>query len=248
MKRVLLCLASLCAASPAWAVDKIYTPYVSKGEWEVEYFGSRSVDKDNAKDNGQGHEASIGYGVNDWWKTELVGTFEKEPQSDTDFHSAEWENIFQFTKKGEYWVDSGALLTYEWTPESGEADHIEAKLLFAKDVGKTFHILNLTGEKEVGDGQSGSVQGGLTWSSRYRLTPFFEPGFEVHSEFGELNDAGSLDDHEQYIGPVAYGTIPLEMEGDDIEGIGYRAGYLFGLSNAASDGQMVLQLEYELEF
>ena len=35
MKRVLLCLMGLCIATPVWAVEKIYTPYVSKGEWEI---------------------------------------------------------------------------------------------------------------------------------------------------------------------------------------------------------------------
>lgn len=248
MKRFLLATAVSMVAYPAFAIDKIYAPYVKKGEWEVEYFGHRSVDNDGSKDNAQGHELSVGYGVTNWWKTELYGIWEKEPDENIDFDAVEWENIFQFTKKGEYWLDAGASLAYEWTPDDGHADAVETRLLLAKDVGPTSHILNLIAEKEVGDGAHASVEGGLLWSSRYRYSPYFEPGFEIQSEFGELKHTGNFDDQEHYIGPVAYGVIPFEHEGNHIEGVHYRAGYLFGASDAAADGQFVLQLEYELEF
>lgn len=69
MKRILLGVVCATVATPAFAVDKLYSPYVEKGEWEVEYYLDRSVDGDAAKDNVQGHEFSLGYGVNDWWKT-----------------------------------------------------------------------------------------------------------------------------------------------------------------------------------
>lgn len=248
MKRFLLSMSVILAACPALAVDKLYTPYVKAGEWEVEYFGRRSFDSDAAKDNAQGHEFSLGYGVNDWWKTELVAIWERAPGDSTGFTSAEWENQFQLTEKGEYWADVGGLLAYEWTPQSGDADGLEAKLLLAKQTGDFFHVLNLGFEKQVGDGESGSVESGLVWSSRYQYNDYIQPGFEYHGDFGEVNDMGSANDHEHYIGPVVYGTLPFEQEGDKVEGLGYRAGYLFGVSDAASDGQFVVQLEYELDF
>lgn len=61
MKRILAGLATLFAATPAFAVDKLYTPYVEKGEWALEYFGRRTVDKDSTKDNAQEHQLSLEY-------------------------------------------------------------------------------------------------------------------------------------------------------------------------------------------
>lgn len=242
LRLTLLATSCLLAANPAHAIDKLYKPYVEKGEWEAEYFGTRSFDDNNARDNAQKHKAAIGYGVTDYWKTELYASFEKEPQDHTTFDSWEWENIFQFTKPGEYWVDSGASLAYEWTPQSNRADKIEARLLFAKHISQTTHLLNLIAEKEVGSGPRDRLEGGFIWSSRYNYSAAFQPGFEINSDFGEFSRSHNFQDQSHYAGPVAYGKLPLG------EGIGYRVGYLFGVSDAASDGQLIAQLEYELEF
>lgn len=248
MKRILVLGAALLAAAPALAVDKIYTPYVEKGEWEIEYFGRRTVDDDGTQNNAQEHEFSLEYSPTDWWKTEANAIFQKPADDELQFDALEWENIFQFTRPGEYWIDTGAELAYEWTPQGGDADAIEMRLLFAKHLGPTFHILNLVGEQAIGSGATDSFEAGIAWSSRYMLSPYFQPGFEFHNEFGEVNDISSFGKQEHYVGPVAYGTIPFEMEGDKVEGLGYRAGYMFGFGPSASDGQVVLQLEYELDF
>ena len=54
--------SALLAASPtaSFAAEKLYSPYVEKGELELEYFGTRSNDCDPAKDNGQQHQFSVG--------------------------------------------------------------------------------------------------------------------------------------------------------------------------------------------
>lgn len=237
------------AASPTLAKDKLYTPYVDQGEWELEYFGRHSVDDDDSKNAEQKHAIAVGYGVTDVWKTELYTIFEKEAGDHVVFDAVEWENIFQFTEQGKYWADVGASLAYEWTPEGDRADAVEARLLFAKTYGKSFHVLNLIAEQTVGNNSDEGLEGALLWSSRYHCSEHFQPGFEISSSFGELEDTGSFDDQEHYIGPVAYGEVPLPFAGEEEEeGLHYRVGYLFGVSDAASDGQVILQLEYELEF
>lgn len=234
-------------AQSANAAERLYYPYVSKGEMELEYFGSRSVDGDSGKDNKQKHQFSAGYGVNDWWKTEFYGKFGKAPEDKLTFNEWEWENIFQLTGRGEHWLDAGASLAYEWSPQSDHADAIEARLLFAKDLNKTSHTLNMIAEKQVGSGPREALEGKLLWGSRYIYSPYFEPGFEIESDFGELKRAGSFDDQKHYIGPAAYGKIGLRQTGKG-GALKYRAGYLFGVSDAASDGQAIIQLEYEMYF
>lgn len=229
------------------AATRLYSPYVTPGELEIEYFGSRFVDNDNSKDNVQKQQFAVGYGVNEWWKTELYSKFVKGAQDDMKFDEWEWENLFQLTERGEYWLDVGATVAYEWTPQSDRADNLEARLLLAKDFDKTLHLLNVIAEKNVGSGPKESMEGKLLWSSRYNYSRYFEPGFEIESDFGEIKDAGSFDEQKHYIGPAAYGKIPLNLT-THADGLKYRVGYLFGISDAANDGEIVAQVEYELHF
>jgi hypothetical protein len=210
-RTVLTLLAALTASNAAFSSDKLYAPYVTKGELELEYFGNATVDDQGSKDNAQTHEFSLGYGVNDFWFTEIYANFAKDPQDNVTFDNVEWENIFQLTEPGQYWLDVGASLAYEWSPKTSEADTIEGRLLFAKDIEKTSHILNLVGEKDVGSGPKAAFEAKALWSSRYRYAQAFEPGFEILSDFGELKDAGSFNDQKHAIGPTAYGKIPLGL-------------------------------------
>ena len=239
--------ASLALSGNANAANRLYSPYVTPGELEIEYFGSRSVDSDDSKDNKQKQQFAVGYGVNEWWKTEFYGKFSKDPQDNLKFDEWEWENIFQLTERGEYWLDAGASLAYEWTPQSDRADTVETRLILAKDIDKTFHVLNVIAEKNVGSGPKEGLEGKLLWSSRYNYSRYFEPGFEIESDFGELKETGSFDDQKHYIGPAAYGKIPLNFT-THADGLKYRVGYLFGVSDAANDGEIIAQLEYELHF
>lgn len=233
---------------PALAINKLYYPYVEQGELELEYFGSRSVDGNGAKDDAQKQQFSVGYGVTEYWFTELYAKYEKEPQDGLVFDAWEWENIFQLNERGEDWVDAGASLAYEWTPSDNQADTLEARLLFAKDLDETSHTFNIILEKDVGSGPKKALEGEVLWSSRYTaLSEYFEPGFELDSSFGELEHAGSFNDQEHYIGPVAYGSI-RPFQGEHGGKLKYRLGYLFGFSRAASDGQAIAQLEYEIHF
>jgi hypothetical protein len=231
----------------AEAAQRLYSPYVTLGELEIEYFGSRSIDDDDSKDNKQKQQLAIGYGVNEWWKTEFYGKFAKAPQDNIKFDKWELENIFQLTERGEYWLDIGAAIAYEWTPQSNRADTLETRLLLAKDFDKTSHILNVIAEKNVGSGPKAGLEGKLLWSSRYNYSRYFEPGFEIESDFGELKKTGSFDNQKHYIGPAAYGKIPLNFT-THADGLKYRVGYLFGVSDATNDSEMIAQVEYEIHF
>ncbi|MBX9726307.1 MAG: hypothetical protein K2X09_03485 [Rickettsiales bacterium] len=247
-RMALAALTAMMASNVAVAADKLYAPYVTKGELELEYFGSVTADDNARRDNKQKHQFAVGYGVNDFWFTEIYANLAKDPEDNVKFDNVEWENIFQLTERGEYWVDVGASLAYEWSPKTSEADTIEGRLLFAKDIDKTSHILNLIGEKDVGSGPKEAFEGKALWSSRYRYTQAFEPGFEIRSDFGELKDTGDFNDQSHAIGPAAYGKIPLGLTQDHADGMKYRVGYLFGVSDAAADGDAFVQLEYELHF
>ncbi|MCB1651110.1 MAG: hypothetical protein KDI46_03570 [Alphaproteobacteria bacterium] len=232
------CITSLPA--PAHATKKVYSPYVEAGELEIEWKGGYDVDGNNAVDGGWKQKLGVGYGVNDFWFTEVEAEVEKDGTrgADTDFSALEWENKFMLTPQGQYFVDVGALAAVEYNT-SGGADKAELKLLLAKDTGPWSHLLNVSGEREFGDHSGHDTEFGLAWGSRYRYSPAFEPGFEIHSNFGSLSDGSDFDAEDHRIGPVVYGKLGA---------VKYDVGYLFGASDGAPDGTLKAILEYEMRF
>lgn len=237
VKAALLLAAAVAAFLPgrAEAAGKVYLPYVEKGEVELEWI-SRYVHGDDG--NAWQHKAAIGYGVTDRWFTEIYAEAEKEGGEGYDFSALEWENRFQLVEAGEYWVDPGLLLEYEINTAGG-ADEAAAALLLAKDTGRFSHAANLKIEKEIGEDAEGGVETGLSWSSRYRYTQAFEPGFEYHAGFGRWRDGSDWDEESHQAGPFLYGKAGNVV---------YTAGYLAGLSHAAPDSEFRLNLEYEFRF
>lgn len=234
---------ALCASMPSEGVagSKVYSPYVEKGELELEWKGAYNVDDDNAIDGAMKNKFAIGYAFTDYWYTEVIGELEKDGASgaDQEWTALEWENRFQLTQAGEYFVDMGAYAAYEVSLESHHADKAEMGLLLAKDTGLFTHYANIFLEKEVGGNTQNDTEAAFAWSTRYRYKEWLEPGFEVHSEFGELNKHHSYDEQEHLVGPVIYGKVGHFK---------YDVGYLFGASDAASDGQLKWVLEYEMKF
>jgi high-affinity iron transporter len=222
----------------ARAVDNIYSPIVHEKEVEFEYSANRTFDGQRDKNNVQTHEAEIAWGVNDRWKTELTGEFEKEPDESAIMSALLWENVIQFSEQGEHWLDSGVLLAYAHSWQSGAPDAVEAKLLLEKEWGKFLHQANLGLEQEIGSHATGGPARSFNWSSRYRYNMHFEPGFEFQNDFGKGNETNNFNEQEHYLGPSAYGFITNNIK--------YEAAYLFGISDAAATGATRMKLEYEM--
>jgi high-affinity iron transporter len=242
---VLACAVSLLLLpQEAHATKKVYSPLVEKGEIEIEARGSYDIDERASKDNIQKQKYAIGYGVTDRWFTEIYGEFERTKNDDAqdnnfDFTAVSWENRWQLTEQGQYWVDVGAYLEYETSFEDKHADKVETKLLLEKSLPNFTHTLNLKLEQAIGSHTTDDLEGGLAWSSRYRLSKVFQPGFEIHSDFGELSQPSSFQEQKHQGGPVIYGKV-----GD----IKYDIGYLAGLSDAAPKGEIKWIMEYEFRF
>lgn len=236
------CIAAHTAtgSQPALALDHLYSPIIEKGELEVEYSGDRSFDNDSTKNNIQGHEFELEYGVNDFWKVIAEGAFTKEPQKSFKSDKVEIASLFQFTEQGKYWADVGMFVAYGIATQSHAADDVEAKLLVQKDTSEWTHLTNLVVEQAVGNNAHGGPEYSLLWNSRYRWNEHAEPGIEIQSSFGNGHTLGKYDEQSHYVGPAVYGDIygPLK----------YEVAYLFGVSKAADDGAARIKLEYEFHF
>lgn len=232
-------------ARDAEAGFKVYAPYVEYRELELEYRPSRTVDDDDDKEDEQKHLLGIGYGVTPWWFTEVYSEWAREAGSnqDTKFEAVEWENRFQITNPGEYWLDFGLQLEYEHTDSGDSPDEIALSLLFAKELGKFEATYNLIFAHEIGDDASSDVELADSFQLKYRLNRLFEPAIEIFGEFGSLEDTPSFDEQEHYVGPVTTGVLPLGVFGLKFK---YNVGYLFGVSDTAADGVIKAILEFEI--
>ncbi|MGB0719172.1 MAG: hypothetical protein ACPGRX_01780 [Bdellovibrionales bacterium] len=230
---ILLSSAVYFAPNFAFAGKKVYSPYVSAGEVELEYKGEYKIDDDNSVDGAWEQTIGAGYGVSDFLFVEGAIEFEDEPDKDVETKALEFEAKFQLTEQGQYFLDAGALVEYKYSL-AGDADKIEGKALLAKEIGPTSNYANFIIEREVGEDSSDREEYGLAWKTKYHYSKAFDPGFEYYADFGDTTEDYSGQTHR--IGPTAYGDLgPFE----------YDAGVLFGISRAAPDATLKLNLEYE---
>jgi len=227
----------------------VYSPFVEQGEIELETKGLYDIDHSKNKNAVQEYKNAIGYGVTDRWETELYGEFERQPQDNEEgkthlsalkFTHIEWENRYQLTEQGKYWLDAGLYFAYEIPVRDKEPGQIEGKILLEKSTQNFTHKANIIFNKEVGGGAAAQTTGALAWSSRYRLSQHFQPGVEYWADFGEIRRHLPFEAHGHQLGPAFYGYLTPHVK--------YDVGYLFGISHAAPAGELKWILEYELRF
>ena len=116
-------LAALPA--PALADFKVQLPDAETGEFELEEIGSYGSSGNlPATNNEQSFVTEFGYGVTNWWHTELeLETFRPAgPGNHLTFNQMTSENVFAFTERGEYWLDPGFFWEYGQVLTKGNAE------------------------------------------------------------------------------------------------------------------------------
>jgi hypothetical protein len=235
--RIVIYAAMLAGVSMTHAVYandfNVYSPYVIQGNSEIEYSGYSTGDAAPSLDGARAYDFSVAYGVSSWWKAEVYfAQYRRVPGGKTKLTGSEFENIFQLAPMGEYWIDSGFLVSYAHIKASSQPDTLEFGPLFAKRVGRINQRLNLIWEKEVGAGASGKYEFRSAYSINYRHAAAFQPGMEAYYR---PNDSASQ------LGPVISGEF-YSNAGRELE---YRIGLIFGVNSTAPDRTMVTELEYE---
>lgn len=228
--------ATSLSISDAEASRMVYSPRVEEGMIEMEYRGQYDIDERASEDAFQKHKFAIGYGFTNWWAAELYAVVEREATGNWIYDETEWENRFQFTEQGEYFVDVGALVEYVHKTEN-RADKIEAFLLLEKQIARTVHTANLGFEQEVDSNATGGPEPVAALRSMYLLNPHYNPGIEYYGEFNKIGNHGTLSEQHHRAGPALYGDIA--------PGWSYEIGWLFGLTQATEDHSLKFILEYE---
>lgn len=224
----------ILATASAHADDFIvYSPHVTAGRSEVEFRGTYTHDSSAAVDGTRTDEVSVGHAFTGWWKSEIyLAEYQRAPGQGSTFIGNEFENIFQLTPQGEYWVDTGFVLSYQHSVVAGAPSTLEFGPLFEKRSGAINHRLNLIWEKPVGALAGGQYSFRAAYSLTDRLSALKQPGIEAYLR---------PSDRSYQIGPVMAGELPTRL-GNEFE---YSLGLVFGVNARAPDQTLLARVSYE---
>lgn len=221
---VVAAAAIALSSGAALAANKVQSPYVEKGEWSLEHYGSYGFEHEDSSDHYEyKSKTAIGYGITDWWKVELEGVLKNQPGDNTEYNATELVNEFQFWEEGEMAFDMGLYTAYEKHRDSRKADKLEAILAVAKKHNRSRHTANLIFEQEIGSDRTSDLELGLAWQSLWPVGEEIKAGFEYYGELGEVSDMQSYSEQSHQLGPV----VEFEIPNVDAE---VKLGYLMGVS------------------
>lgn len=229
----------LLAPRSAHAAHVVYSPVVEEGEIAVELRGHYDSDSRDDVDGSQQYKLDLEYTPTAWWRTEVLGEWEREPGKSIEATEVAWENVFQLAPQGKYWMDLGVLAEYAHSLEDDGEDALELGLLGEKQFSSTVFTANLIFEREFADGADTEMEFATRY--RWRVSEALEPGFELYSELGDWGANGHLDEHEHQLGPSAMG----KLRAGERAAFKYEAAVLFGLTEDSPDTTVRFLLEYE---
>ncbi len=245
--RIAACLVSLAAllgAGPARAnpADYIYMPLVEQGEREVDFkYGTSSTSPNNP--GAEGVSVGLGYGAGEHWFTELY--LKRERNGNQNANLAEWENKFQLTETGEYFVDVGYIVEIEAPLSANAGWEINTGPLFQKDFDKVQLNANFLFQhayRQPDEFAGPNVTSlGYQWQAKYRWMQALEYGLQGIGGMGKWNNWGNQSNQSHMAGPAVMGRVPLG--GRNV--IQYNAGWLLGMSRTAPRNTFRLQAEWE---
>ena len=143
---VIIALIGLaCAAENCFAfgLDEVYSPNVEYREFALELNRARSFDPDPAKNDAQVGELTLEAGLTPRLQMQISGEYSGNPGSPLQLTAHEVEARYQFVESGEYWLDAGMLLAYDFPTQSDTPRSLEAKLLLQQDVGRFTNTANI---------------------------------------------------------------------------------------------------------
>ena len=214
----------------------VYSPYVVKGQSEIEIYGFNSQDSRSDLNGATGYNISVGHAVTNWWKPEVyIGEFNRYPGGTTHSSGYEFENTFQLSEIGEFWADIGFLASYADNIQPGIPNATEFGPLFEKMTGNIDQRINFIWEKQIGSGASSAYMFRSAYSVSYKIhseKSTYSPGIEAYYRPA---------DNSNQIGPVFYGECRTD-EGSELE---YSFGAVFGINPSAPVKTFLARLEYE---
>jgi hypothetical protein len=218
---------------------KVYLPAVVQGEVELELRGGFQRWRDHDDDRERQFVADVGYAFTSWWKSELAVGVTRLPGTSSRLDEIEWENIFELTEPGQYWVDLG--LFAELARDHAEGRNVVAiGPMFQKEFDRLQANANLLFERQLGAHAEPGAEIDNAWQLKWRGNPHFEPGVQGFGTIGRTNDFARATEHK--IGPAFFSQAVLGARNK----IKFDAAVLFGLNRNSPDTTVRFNLEYEI--
>jgi hypothetical protein len=249
--RYLLLAALLVAPAVARADYHVISPYeIDLGELEIEHNGSAAFDHRPDQRGATSYTVELGTGLTSWWHSEIELGFDRAAGDDQPTLASQLvtENNFQLTEPGEYPVDLGFYVEYGQSLTRGRnagANEVTFGPLFAKDIGRTTHTLNLLLTRQFGpDETSQGLDFSYAWQSRWNIWEPLSPAIEIYGDAGTLGATPRLAQQQLLVGPVGVGLIRLGRLGN----LKYELGWLVGATSASPAGVLRWRTELEVPF
>ena len=240
---LLLVGAVLAAIAPAQAADlKINPPSIEEGEIDLEDNSEVLLQRGHSTDAGQTHFGEFGYGIRDWWWTEIETHWDNGDRGQR-LRTLDFENAIRLQPQDGYRPESAVFLEYDHAVDGVSPETATVGGLFEEDLGPSSTVLNLLFDHDLGRNAETGEQLRYIGVSTWTIAEALAPGVEFFGAPGKLPsfDRASLQDHR--LGPVLTGAVKIGGLGD----FGYTAGYLFGLSSGAPNSTLIWRLELDIK-
>lgn len=210
-------------------IDRVYHPYVTPLETELEWRGTIVDDSGDSSDREQLHRLAFGRSLSERFFGEAYINARKTETEHLKVSGFEFEGIYQLTEPGEYGFDWGVLAEFERDTDRN-ISAFGARLLAEKEIGETSLALNAIAEYEYGSGIDNELEFGAAAQWRWRYAEAFEPALEYY-----------VGDGTHGLGPVLIGSQRLGTA----KKLKWEFGVIFGASNDTPERTWRGQLEFE---
>jgi hypothetical protein len=231
---------------PAAADFKVRMPDAETGEFAIEPLGAYGNDPNPAHRGELSLSQEFEYGVNGFWRAELELEQEREagPGQSLRFTQVTSENIFQFTERGQYWLDAGFFGEFGKSTLQGNPNEFTLGPIFRKEVFGTINTVNLFLQKDVGPNSAGPPFFVYAWETRLTLGTPIEPGIQAYGRPSAFEGFNSHWPQDNRVGPQLFGFVSNIGPGS----LKWNAGILFGVGSAAPRETIRWQFEYSIHF
>ncbi len=237
-------LAMLITLSSAFAAElKINPPTEEEGQVSLEDNSALVLRRGHSSDPHQTHFAELGYGVTEYWWTEIEGHWESD-SGGLKYRTADFENAFRVLREGQWLPVTSLFLEYDQPTDGKTPSTATIGGLFGKTFGPSRTVINLLLDHDMGRNAGTGVRLRYNGISTWEILPEIAPGIEFFGEPGKLGDFGRTGAQDHRVGPVLHGATEIEEIGD----FAYNIGYVFGVTPAAPRGTLVWRLEFGRDF
>jgi len=231
-------------AAPASAQFYVRSPEVSKGELEIEEHGAAYSGPGEDERLRQTHEVEQKYGLTNRFEIIVEEVFEQPIGEDFKAEEIELGGQYEIIERHGDGLGLAFRTLYEFALLGGEPDEILFGPLAKWVKGPDSFTINTFFVGQVGEHREiDSLELKVNWRLKRELNERWGLGVEGYSEIEDLANAGSFDEQEHRLGPVAYYEFPHAEGKPEWKAAG---GVLFGLSDAVSD--FTYKFDIEVEF